>query len=407
MKVLIVDDEQISRNVLGKHLRDWGYEVLEAADGSEGLAICASKHPQIVLTDLFMPKMDGFELCRRIRELSSRRYVYIIILTGMAEPVNLFDGLFAGADDFLGKPLHPAELRARMRTGERVMNIEEELQERLGKLEEANQLMLLANAKMKEDLYAVAKIQSSLLPDTLPILPQVEFSWKYQPRCELAGDGLNVFRMDEKHVAFYVLDVSGSGTSAALLSVALSRALSPFPAQSQLLKSLIGEPPGYRLQSPAEILGKLNTLFPLDLETNHYFTIFFGVLNVQSRSIKYSVAGHPEPLVLRANSTVTKVPGRGVPIGFVDDTEYENLTFSFEPGDRLFVFSDGLLDVMDQENILFGNDRLSATLLEHKHEPLNAMLSNLIKSGEAWSRDGHMQDDVSILAMNFTKEVLE
>ena len=116
MKILIVDDEEISRNVLAQHLREWGYEVMEAPDGASGIEVCAAERPEIVLTDLFMPKLDGFELCRRIRESAGHRYVYVIILTGMAEPVNLFDGLFAGADDFLGKPWHPAELRARIRT---------------------------------------------------------------------------------------------------------------------------------------------------------------------------------------------------------------------------------------------------------------------------------------------------
>ena len=134
LRVLVVDDSRAQRMILVLHLRRWGYQVIEAGSGEEALALCTTAPPDIVLSDWMMPGMSGLDLCRRIRDLPQEGYRYFILLTSKSEKTEVADGLEGGADDFLTKPVNPEELRARMRAGERIIGMQDELVEHCRKL---------------------------------------------------------------------------------------------------------------------------------------------------------------------------------------------------------------------------------------------------------------------------------
>jgi diguanylate cyclase (GGDEF)-like protein len=130
MKVLIAEDEAITRSVLEANLREWGYEVTAVTDGSEALDIIQQpESPSIVITDWMMPRMDGLTLCRNIRTMEKSQYIYLIILTAKGEKKDIIEGLEAGADDYLSKPFNRDELRYRTRIGERIINLERRIME--------------------------------------------------------------------------------------------------------------------------------------------------------------------------------------------------------------------------------------------------------------------------------------
>lgn len=229
MKVLIAEDENVSRRMLQKTLEKWGYEVVSTANGVEALSAFQQNDFSMVITDWMMPEMDGVQLVEKIRNTNNRDYVYIIMLTANSKKEDLVVGMNAGADDFVAKPFDKGELQVRLRAGERVINLEKNLFVRNQELERINQ-------RMKLDLTAAAEIQKSLLPSRPPQVPGISIGWEFRPCDELAGDILNVFQLDEHHLAFYVLDVSGHGVPAALLAVSLSRMLSPEIDSASLLK---------------------------------------------------------------------------------------------------------------------------------------------------------------------------
>jgi phosphoserine phosphatase RsbU/P len=405
LSVLVVEDDPHVRQLLADTLGEWGYQVSTAADGQEAWDFFAGpRPPHIVVTDLFMPCVDGLELCRRIRARRQTEYVYILVLTGQDDSTNRFDALFAGADEFLAKPWQDAELRARIRAGERIIRLEWDLRDRLLRLEEANRQVVQSQERLRRDLFAVAKIQTSLLPDTLPSIPGVNIAWDYRPRCELAGDGLNVFRLDEHHVAFYVLDVSGSGTPAALLSVSLSRSLSPYPTQSKLLKCLVEPQPGYRLRSPTEVLSDLNATFPLDEERAQYFTIFYGMYHLGTRELRYAVAGHPTPILVRPGQSPCHLPGGGLPIGFSEEATFSEEQVQLLPGDRLFLYSDGLIDVPDGSRRLLGRQGLATLLAGLDGVPVKACVEQIVHRTLQWGGCEEFFDDVSLLALEILPE---
>jgi sigma-B regulation protein RsbU (phosphoserine phosphatase) len=230
-RILIVDDEPDQRLRIKFVLTKQGYEIVEAGDGVEALAVLQREAVPIVITDWSMPNLDGLELCRAIRAGAASSKVYIIFLTSQGDKARLVEAIDAGADDYLTKPAHPAELAVRIRNGERTLKAREELE--------------AVNARLRQDLEAAARIQRALLPSSLPDCDRVHFAWAYHPSATLAGDHLNMFWLDDRHIGLYLLDVSGHGVSASLLAVTASRFLSPTAdVSSSASRPRTANPPG-------------------------------------------------------------------------------------------------------------------------------------------------------------------
>ena len=170
MRILVAEDDRITRRMLQRQLEQWDYEVVAAADGSAAWAEFEQHRFDIVVTDWDMPVVDGRELIARIREREHGRYVYLIMLTGRTEKTDLVAGMEAGADDFLAKPFDRHELRVRLRAGERIIELERTLAKN-------NEMLRGANERMKRDLNAAAKAQRALLPDRLPEELGARFAW--------------------------------------------------------------------------------------------------------------------------------------------------------------------------------------------------------------------------------------
>ncbi len=162
----------------------------------------------------------------------------------------------------------------------------------ISKRKEAEEKLGKANERMKADLEAAAQIQRSLLPNRPLSEEGVQFAWEFQPCDELAGDILNIFQLDQDHWGFYILDVSGHGVAAALLSVTLHRVLSPVPTPTSLLTRAKDGGSTHEILSPAEVCRRLNGLFPMDPVTRQYFTLVYGVLYLKAREVRYVSAGH-------------------------------------------------------------------------------------------------------------------
>ncbi|MDD2364888.1 MAG: diguanylate cyclase [Desulfuromonadaceae bacterium] len=129
--ILIVEDDPVSRSILELHLEHNGYPFVSASNGLEALRLFSSNYFPIVITDWLMPEMDGTALCRAIRERSSDRYTFIILLTSKNSPEALIEGLEAGADDYIVKPINPAELRVRLQGCRRILDLESSLKQSL------------------------------------------------------------------------------------------------------------------------------------------------------------------------------------------------------------------------------------------------------------------------------------
>ena len=277
-----------------------------------------------------------------------------------------------------------------------IKRAEAELRRHSTALESANHDLTAINNRMTRDLEAAARVQKALLPSLLPQLDQVRFAWAFRPCDELAGDILNIFQLDAKHIGFYVLDVSGHGVSAAFLSVAVSHFLSPLAPNS-----LLRWPDG-RLARPSEVLERLNSQFSGD-PSEQFSTLFYGVLELGTFELTYANAGHPRPLVVTEGGTMRTLQNSSFPIGIVDEATYDNEVVRLDPGDCLWLYSDGLVEAMNNEGDQFGNVRLEAELQVGKTNAVNARVERLLQLVESWTGDNGPQDDISIVALGIDR----
>lgn len=395
--ILVVDDVEANRDMLSRRLARRGYHVETAAGGREALDRIGEEQFDAILLDIMMPEMDGYQVLEAIRKDHASEALPVIMVTAKDESEDVVRALELGANDYVTKPVDLAVCMARLRT---------QL-----KLKESSEALRKANERMTADLDAAAKVQQALLPSTLPKFTGAQFAWVYEPCDQLGGDILNVFALDEDHVAFYLLDVSGHGVPAALLSVTLSRVLMPHRDHTSLLSRPVrtGGPVHttddkkpvlpYAITPPVEVARRLNKQFPMDPKTLQYFTLFYGMIDLKTRQLQYVSAGHPGPVCFRAGSNVPEVFAQASPpIGWFQDAEYEEQTLDLQPGDRFYVWSDGIIEAMNAERELFGGDRLLACLVDRLADPVTAGLDAVVASVQKWSEDVP-QDDISIVCM--------
>ena len=404
MKVLIAEDDPISAEILQDCLQKWGHEVLQAENGAEAWRLCQDDEIGLVISDWMMPEMDGLELVRRLRSCESCRYVYVILLTAKSRKEDIVRGMEAGADDFLAKPFDRDELRVRLRAGERIIELEQNLARRNEELQTANAQITAANRRMKQDLEAAAMVQQALLPTALPDYEGLRFAWAFKPCEELGGDILGVVGLDDRYVGLYVLDVSGHGVAAALLSVSVRHILSPLASSTSLLRQPIAGSSAYRLASPPEVAEQLNRRFPMNPATGQYFTLLYGILDRQARAFRYVAAGHPGPVYLPFGKGAVQLASPGLPIGISEAAAYEERVLPLGRGDRLYLYSDGIPEAFNANNQQFGSKRLQSAIEHSRGVSLTDSLANLVTSVEAWSGGAQLKDDVSVLAVEITAE---
>ena len=268
---------------------------------------------------------------------------------------------------------------------------EEALQRAKDDLESANQ-------RMQRNLQAAVRVQQALLPTSTPEVPGVKFAWRLDPCTELAGDFLNCYRLADNLVGAYVLDVSGHGVAASLLSVTVSRMLSGTSRQSVLFDA-DGGPNQRDLVSPLRVAEKLNELFPFDPRTAQFFTLLYGVVDTSKRTFQYVSAGHLPPIRVPAQGEPTQFDSEGLPIGLFPDSAWMDRTVQLQEGDRVYLYTDGLVEAEDRQGVEFGVDRLTDLLASLRSEPLDGSLDQALKSVDAWTGPQPLEDDASILAI--------
>ena len=251
---------------------------------------------------------------------------------------------------------------------------------------EAEDALREVNEQLKRDLQAAAEVQQAQLPKTLPQSDGFRFGWRYQPCQELAGDTLNILQIDEEHIAVFVLDVCGHGVRAALQSFSLSQDIRP-------------RPDGPQLDSPERILERLNIKYPMDMDTGVFFTILYGVLNTATGTFTFASAGHPGPVLVQNGYAPRIIETHSYPIGISPDTQYASETIQLNTGDRLILYTDGVVEALSSRDIPFGEERFLRTLKRNDHKSIEDCLDAVMKALENWACHVNLRDDLSLVAI--------
>lgn len=409
-RVLVVDDSRLQRRLLTVHLARLDLEVIEAECGEEALALCRERPVDIVLSDWMMPGLSGIDLCLALRAAEARAagggaggeaggYVYFILLTSKGEKAEIAEGLGAGADDFLTKPVDGAELVARVQAGERILAMQEELRETGRARGEALAELRALNAAIDRDLREARQLQRSLIREWERDLGAAQVTLLLESAGHVGGDMVGFFPTGEGRLGLYSIDVSGHGITSALLAARLAAVLSSGTHSRNLALSvrggrLLGRP-------PAEVPARLNALALDEMCTDRYFTMAYADLDLASGALRFAQAGHPPPLVLRADGRAEFPGGGGLPVGLIPDAEWEEHALRLGPGDRLLVYTDGVTECADPSGAMLEEEglvRLARARAGLAGRPfLDALLADL----RAHRGGEELEDDVSMALLEY------
>ncbi len=256
--------------------------------------------------------------------------------------------------------------------------------------------------KLKADLVAASEIQRALLPNSSPLIKGIKVAWSYEPCDELGGDSLNYFPLDNNYVGFYVLDVTGHGVAASLLSVTVSHLLSPFSPFSFLKNPGASE---CAVECPSEVVKKLNDHFSANHESNQFFSLLYGVLNLETREFTYVSAGHPHPLLVSSEKGARFLPAAGLPVGIFPDAEYEPRSVQLEKGERIYLYSDGILEARDPDGEFYGVERFEDLSQSLSVKSLGQSIQIIVKDVKDWCGHRGADDDISLLALEIAEEI--
>lgn len=385
--VLVVDDSRAQRHVLAMHLSRWGYLVTEAATGAEALALAEARPFDLVISDWMMPGLTGPELCRAFRALPRDGYGYFILLTSKSGQEAIATGLDGGADDFLTKPVSALELRARLRAGDRILGMQAEL---LAK----NHALRRAHDAMEADLAQARRLQQSLIRDRHRDYAAGAVSLMMRPSGHVGGDLVGMVDLMPGRIGLYAVDVAGHGVAAALMTARLAGLLSEGTGARNIALD-IGTGGRRRIVPPDQVAARLNTMMAEEFGVEQYFTLIWADMDLGSGHVALVQAGHPHPLILRADGRVEVVGQGGFPIGLVPEADWSPVELVLNAGDRLLIPSDGLTECPGPEGEL-GLSGLSRLLRRSADLEGRAALAAIESAILAYA-GGEVPDDLSAI----------
>jgi serine phosphatase RsbU (regulator of sigma subunit) len=384
-KILIVDDEPFNVDYLEQELAESAYDTLSAPNGRDALAAVASQRPDLVLLDIMMPGMDGFEVLSRLKADPATRDIPVIVISADNNMPSVVKGIELGAEDYLPKPFDPTLLHARIAS-----SLEKK------RLRDLQQLYL----KSLEREFEIARdIQMSFLPDELPRVAGWEIAAYFKAAREVAGDFYDAFPTPDGNFACVIGDVCGKGIGAALF-MTLFRSLIRATATSDLACAGVDNRkllPAERLENVINFTNRYITNTHGDASMN-FSTVFIGIFDLQKNMLTYMNCGNEAPLLLGADGQVSLLGPTGPVVGVLPEAKFEVKAVPFTSGDLLLAFTDGITDALDEQIESFGPERVKTLLAGNSANP-QALLDFIQDELCRYMGNAEQFDDITMLAV--------
>jgi sigma-B regulation protein RsbU (phosphoserine phosphatase) len=367
--ILVVDDTPMNLSLFVRILEGSGYRILVARNGPAALDIARQTRPDLMLLDVVMPEMGGFEVCRELKKDPATSETVVIFLSALGEVSDKVSGLELGAADYITKPFQSEEVLARVRAHLWRKQLERELR--------------TSRDNLASEMRSAGEMQQLLLPPTLPGDGRVTFAAFYRTSLQAGGDYYDVLTLPGGTFGVFLADVSGHGARAAVVM-----------AMMRTLLHSSCEP----LEDPAGVLDGMNRHFSYLLETPLFATALYAVIDPVAMRLRIACAGHPKPVLLRAGQAVTPLPSEGaLPLFMFEPTVVPMSNHELHAGDRLLFYTDGVTERETISDEMFGLERLMDSLARNAGRNPADLIQGVVDEVDSFAEGSEPQDDQTIL----------
>jgi phosphoserine phosphatase RsbU/P len=371
--ILVVDDSPTNLQVLVRTLEGTGHRILAAKDGPTALEIARRTLPDLMLLDVMMPGMDGFEVCRVLKSQADTRNTVVIFLSARGEVADKVSGLELGAIDYITKPIQGEEVLARVDAHLSQQYLERELRK--------------SRDRLDKELAGAARMQQLLLPPAMPPHPSISFGSFYQTSRHAGGDYYDVLSLGDDRFGILVADVSGHGAPAAIVMA--------------MIRAVVHTYPGIANDPPA-VLHYINRHFEFLWDTPMYATGSYAVVDAVKGTLRFSSAGHPLPLIASRDGSITTASSDTTMCLLWNELkEVPCVEYALKPGDRWVFFTDGITDRQSADGTMFDVERLSDAVARHCMHVPAALVEAIVSELDAFSGGQEPEDDQTLLVVGF------
>jgi len=402
--ILVVDDVPANLHLLSSMLTERGYKVRPAINGQMALMTARATPLDLILLDINMPGMNGYEVCEHLKADAQTRDTPIIFISALDETRDKVKAFTVGGVDYVTKPFQVEEVLARVETHVALRRLQTELQQANEELERrveerSAQVVQLAVEKgqLEHEFQMAREVQASFLPRETPQIPGWEFCARWRPAREASGDYYDFIPSDGEQIGLVIADVADKGMPAALFTV-LTRSI---------VRASVNRAP-----SPADGITYANRLLCADSSGGMFVTLFYALLAPSASSgqapatdeVTYVNAGHYPPLLYRADpenenedGQLIKLERTGMALGVIADAPFEQRTVHLRPGDFIVFYTDGVLDVTDADEREFGMERLQRVILDCRDAPAVDIVGALEQAIDGFAGPTDPFDDIVIV----------
>lgn len=385
-RILVVDDNESNRDMLSRRLARRGYSVDVATDGRQALEKVAAADFDLVLLDIMMPEVNGYEVLARMKSDEALQHVPVLMISAVDDLDSVVRCIELGADDYLPKPFNPTLLRARVEAS-------------LARKHLRDRERMYAQS-LEQELEIGRKIQHGFLPAELPIRSGWEIAASFQPAQQVAGDFYDVFELSSDRIGLLIADVCGKGVGAALFMALFRSLLRAFADRAAV------SPFAPAVGILTEAVNATNSYITRVHRADHTFaSVFFGVLDPNTGMLHYVNAGHLPPVITRRGAPARKLLPTGPAIGLMKGASFQVDEAPLDPGDLLFVYTDGATEARDGSEGFFSEERLMQ-IVDAVPDGATGLLRRVKDAVREFTREAPPWDDLTLLAIRREPSVL-
>jgi sigma-B regulation protein RsbU (phosphoserine phosphatase) len=370
-EVLIVDDTPANLRLLSQILAEQGYRVRAVSSGARALESARTSPPSLILLDIRMPELNGFDVCERLKAWPATRDVPVIFISALNDVQDKLRAFRTGGVDYITKPFQIDEVLARVETHLALRRLQQQL--------------LAANRRYERELALAGQVQTSFLPHSIPAIPGWDIAARLVPSRETSGDFYDLVPLPDGRWGIVIGDVADKGAGAALfmaLSWSLIRTyISLYPSQ------------------PARALEAVNRRIVQDTLSDQFVTAFVGVLDPAAGTLEYGSAGHCPALLLPRSGEIRRLGLTGMALGVREQEQWEQQRIHLCVGDLLVVYTDGVTEARNWKGELFRLERLQLAAQQRGRPGTAGVVEQILAEVNAFTEREHLEDDIALIAL--------